>query len=263
MALSTPTSIASRTTTSGMPRIAIDSWFRNSHFLSSRHGESSVGLISEKSGVHRRNVYDSLNRLLEKGLVTEIVESSENKYQASEPKKLLEIVQEKAEAIEKVLPDLEKLHFDTPTEYRVHTYRGKEGWKQYMKDIIKTGGPFYSIGAKGGWLDPRIKSFFPSFLNQMKKKKIKTFHLFDYEAKTTNHPILKSVDRAYRFLPKKYSTSSGIDIFGDHVNILHNLHLGQIGSEDEIVFTVIVNKNLADSYRTWFQFMWDSCPPNK
>lgn len=228
-----------------------------------RHGESSVGFISEKSGVHRRNVYDSLNRLLEKGLVTEIVEASENQYQASEPKKLLEIVQEKAEAIEKVLPDLEKLHFDTPTEYRVHTYRGKEGWKQYMKDIIKTGEPFYSIGAKGGWLDERIKSFFPSFLTQLKKKNIKTFHLFDHEAKTTNHPILKSVDRAYRFLPKKYSTTSGIDIFGDHVNILHNLHLGQIGTEDEIVFTVIINKNLADSYRTWFQFMWDNCPPNK
>jgi sugar-specific transcriptional regulator TrmB len=227
-----------------------------------RHGESGVGLISEKSGVHRRNVYDSLNRLLEKGLVLEIIESSENKYQASEPKKLLEIVQEKSEAIEQVLPDLEKLHFGSPVEYRVHTYRGKEGWKQYMRDIIKTGEPFYSIGAKGGWLDPRIKSFFPSFLDQLKKKNIKTHHLFDYEAKTTGHPILKSVDKSYRFLPKKYSTSSGIDIFGDHVNILHNLTLGQIGTDDDISFTVIINKNLADSYRTWFQFMWDSCSKN-
>lgn len=224
------------------------------------NGEQGVGIISEKSGVHRRNVYDSLNRLLEKGLVTEIVESRENIYQAVEPKKLLEIVQEKAESIEKVLPELEKLHFNTPTEYRVHTYKGKEGWKQYMKDIIKTGEPFYSIAAKGGWLDPRVKSFFPSFLDQLKKKNIKTHHLFDSEAKATNHPILKAVDIDYRFLPKKYSTTSGIDIFGDRVNILHNLFLGQIGTEDEIIFTVIVNKNLADSYRTWFQYMWDMCP---
>ena len=59
-----------------------------------RQGEVGVGVISEKSGVHRRNVYDSLNRLMEKGLVFEIEGSVENKYQACEPKKLTEIVVE-------------------------------------------------------------------------------------------------------------------------------------------------------------------------
>ena len=86
-----------------------------------RQGEVGVGVISEKSGVHRRNVYDSLNRLMEKGLVFEIVESVENKYQACEPKKFTEIVIEKLEAVDKALPELEKLHFSTPSTYRVHT----------------------------------------------------------------------------------------------------------------------------------------------
>ena len=43
-------------------------------------GESSVGEIAKKSQVHRRNVYDSLNRLVEKGLVFEIIQSKENRY---------------------------------------------------------------------------------------------------------------------------------------------------------------------------------------
>jgi sugar-specific transcriptional regulator TrmB len=225
-----------------------------------RHGECGVGFISEKSGVHRRNVYDSLNRLLEKALVTEIVESSENKYQAAEPKKLLEIVHEKAESIEKVLPELERLHFSTPTEYKVHTYRGKEGWKQYMRDIVKLNKPFYSISAQGAWMDERVKSFYPGFLDQIKKKGISMHHLFNHEVKDKNHEILKHVGKNFKFLPKKYSASSGIDIFGDRVNIMHQQHLGQVGTEDEIVFTVIVNKNLADSFRTWFQYMWDMYP---
>ena len=37
-----------------------------------RQGEVGVGVISENPA-HRRNVYDSLNRLMEKGLVFEIV----------------------------------------------------------------------------------------------------------------------------------------------------------------------------------------------
>ena len=37
-----------------------------------KEGESPVGFLAVKSGVHRRNVYDTLNRLIEKGLAFEI-----------------------------------------------------------------------------------------------------------------------------------------------------------------------------------------------
>jgi hypothetical protein len=201
--------------------------------------------------------------LIEKGLVNEIIESKENLYQAVEPKKLTEDLSEKWENLDKALPSLEKLYFEIPAEYRVQTYRGKEGWKQYMKDILKVGHPFYSIGAKGAWLDERVKSFFPSFLDQMKKKKIEMHHLFDYEVFLEKNPILGNVGKNFKILPKEYGTSSGIDVFGDRVNIMHEQKLGKVGTETEIVFTVITNKNLADSYRTWFKFMWDMCPKTK
>ncbi|MEK7574755.1 MAG: helix-turn-helix domain-containing protein [Patescibacteria group bacterium] len=223
-------------------------------------GEQGVGIISKKSGVHRRNVYDSLQRLMEKGLAIEIVESFENKYQAVEPTKLSEVLAEKFEALDTAMPELQKLHFSRPEEYQVRTYKGKEGWKQYMRDIIKTGEPFYSIAAQGAWLDDRVKSFVPGFLEQMKRRKIEMHHLFDYDVKESKHPIIGSVGKHYKFLPKKYATTSGVDIFGDHVNILHHLYIGKIGTDEEITFTVIVNKNLADSFRTWFHYMWDMCP---
>ncbi len=225
-----------------------------------RENNSSVGTISEKSGVHRRNVYDSLNRLMEKGLVIEIIESKENQYQAVEPRKLREILGEKLEALDSTLPQLEKLYLDSPATYRVQTYKGNEGWKQYMRDILRVEKPFYSIAAQGAWLDERVQSFFPGFIKQMKARKIKMHHLFDYEVFESNHPIIEHVGKQYKFLPKAYSTTSGIDIFGDRVNIMHQQHLGKVGTSSEIIFTVIQNQNLADSYRTWFKYMWDMCP---
>ncbi|USN87390.1 MAG: TrmB family transcriptional regulator [Candidatus Nomurabacteria bacterium] len=228
-----------------------------------RRGNSSVSTISEKSGVHRRNVYDSLNRLMEKGLVIEVVDSKENIYQAVEPRKLQEILAEKTKQLEAALPSLDKLYFSTPSEYRVQTYRGKEGWKQYMRDILLVEKPFYSIAAQGAWLDERVTNFIPGFLTGLKKKKIKMYHLFDYEVKAASHPIIQHVGKHYKFLPKKYATTSGIDIFGDRVNIMHHQYLGQVGEVDEIMFTVIQNQNLADSFRTWFQYMWDFCPEIK
>ncbi len=60
-----------------------------------REGESPVGHLAVKSGVHRRNVYDTLNRLIEKGLAFEILEKPENHYKAVDPNKFSEILEEK------------------------------------------------------------------------------------------------------------------------------------------------------------------------
>jgi len=226
-----------------------------------REGESSVGRISTKSKVHRRNVYDSLNRLMEKGLVFEILQRRENVYKPVDPKKLGELIQEKKQQLDAVMPDLQKLYTGTPQDNEVYIYRGPEGWKNYMRDMLRIGEPAYFIGAKGGWLDERVKNFFPTFVKEAKKQKLKYYHLFDHEVKTGVPEILPYVGKDYKFLPPKYSAPTGIDIFGDHVNITTEINMGQLG--EEISFTVIVNKKVADSFRTWFQFMWDFCPEEK
>ena len=58
----------------------------------------------------------------------------------------------------------------------------------------------------------------------------------------------------YRVLPKAYSTNSAIHIFGDYVVTYTGLTVGIISND--IIFFVIKSQSLADSYRTWFDFMW-------
>ncbi len=74
-----------------------------------KEGELSVGDIAKKSEVHRRNVYDSLDRLIEKGVVFEIYSQKENHYQAVNPHKFSEFVQEKEDMLARVMPSLQKL----------------------------------------------------------------------------------------------------------------------------------------------------------
>lgn len=224
-------------------------------------GESSVGQIAKKSKVHRRNVYDSLNRLVEKGLVFEILQRTENHYQAVEPDKLMEFLDEKRQVLAKVMPDLKKLYKGTPHEEEVYIYRGPEGWKNYMRDMLRIADEVYFIGAKGGWLDERVKNFFPQFMKEAKKKGITFYHLFDHEVKKQCPEVIGQIRKNYKFLPEGYSTPSAIDIFGDHVNIISGMKLG--GLEEEFSLTVIVNQQIADAFRVWFKFMWDFCPEVK
>lgn len=226
-----------------------------------REGECSVAKIATKSKVHRRNVYDSLKRLLEKGLAFEILQKNENHYQAVDPDKLMEFVHEKERALENVLPELRSLFRSTPHAQEVFIYRGIEGWKNYMRDILRIGEDFYCIGAKGAWMDTRLKNFFPQFIQEAKRKKINYYHLFDHEVKESDHPILKHVGKNYKILPPGYSAPAAIDFFGNYVNIISNIKVGTM--DEDFSFTVIINSHIADAFRTWFRFMWDFCPESK
>ncbi len=226
-------------------------------------GEASVSKLNQKTNINRRNIYDVLNRMIEKGLTIIVVRSGENRYRPVDPKKLKELVDEKSRQLENRLEELNKLYHSTPREDEVFVYRGAEGWKNYMRDMIRVGKPAYFIGAKGGWLDERVKHFFPEFISEANKKKLEFYHLFDWKMQTECPDVFKYVKEDYRFLPKEYSTAAAIDVFGDHVNILSDMKAG--GFDENFSFTVIVNPITAEAFRTWFKYMWNMCPksPNE
>ena len=51
---------------------------------------SPVNKIHEKTGIERRNIYDILNKLIEKGLVSYTIEKGKKTYQCTHPNKLVE-----------------------------------------------------------------------------------------------------------------------------------------------------------------------------
>ncbi len=221
-----------------------------------REGESSVAVISRKSSIHRRNVYDSLQRLMEKGLVFEAFSRNENLYRGVSPQKFEDMWGEKKQVLDRSMPHMMSLFESVPQQTELYEYRGMEGWKNYMRDILSTGKDFYCIGGKGGWLDPRVKDYLPIFLKGVEENQIKMHHLFDAEVEKECPEILKYVGDNYKFLPSQFSTQSSIDICGDRVLISSQLETGQF-SADDFTLTVIINPQVADAFRTWFRFMWE------
>lgn len=224
-----------------------------------KHGQLSVSSLSVKAGIHRRNVYDTVARLVDKGLIFEVIGETENIYCAVDPAKLREILAEKEAALEQQLPDLEKLYADTPLDSAVYLLKGKEGWKQVMRDILRLKADVHTIGANGGWNERNLGSFFEQFKKQADTLGINFYILYDAIAR--NEPAIKRLDPFRRFLPKNYHTASSIDIFADRVVIVANIEKDATADED--ISIMIINATVADSYRKWWQFMWDHCKPVK
>lgn len=220
-------------------------------------GVSSVPQIALKTGVHKRNIYDIIPKMLRKGIVYRIVDAKENRYGPVAPDKLGDLIWEKDEKLKQILPDLTKQYKKMSTNESVYIYKGKEGFKNYLRDILAVGEDVWMVGAKGGWFDKDMHPFIETFLEQAKKKKINYRHIFDHEVKGFAPDLLQTMGKPYRFLPPGYSTTGALDMFGDHVVTFSGLTLKRI--TDDVTVVVIVNKELADCYRTWFKFMWEHC----
>ncbi len=221
--------------------------------------EMSVSDIAVGGNIHRRNVYDALNRLIEKGLVFQIFQKQENLFRAVHPQKLLEVLEERESKLQKILPKLSAQYETTPQQEAAFIYKGLEGFKNYMRDVIRIGEPTYFLGAKALWFTPGVdKSFLGDFKKTFEQKNIPYYTLFDARVAEKMPHAVEQVGGKSKVLPKKYSTPGVCDIFGDHVVTFSSVDVGNFGEKGTIF--VMINKELADSYRTWFQLIWDLCP---
>lgn len=224
-------------------------------------GETSVSVISTRAQVHRRNVYDTLNRLQEKGLVFGIFQKGENHYQAVHPDKLLEGIKEKEEALKFVLPDLRSLYESEPTKNAAYIYRGIEGYKNYRRDLLRESSETFFLGAKGLWHSPQIDDAFRRQYVRPFSKDVVHKTLFDPRIPSQLPKAMHDVGGEYKVLPAEFQTPGVVDMFGDYVVTFTSVGIGNIG--DDITIFVMKNKELAESYKTWFRLIWSLLPEEK
>ncbi len=226
-------------------------------------GESSVSTLAVTAKVHRRNAYDALERLIDKGLCFQTVSSSENKYGAVNPENLRALVEDKKASLEAILPEMNRKFVNRVAGEAAYIYRGIEGQKNVWKDLLASGDTSYFIGAKSAWSDPRLGDSRTEFFKEANKKGIKFVQLFAHELKAKKPNFTKEFPGKldYRFLPKEYPTDSAIHIFGDYVVTYHGLFVDALA--DDVVFFVLRSKRLAEDYRTWFSYMWEKSPAEK
>lgn len=222
-------------------------------------GEVGVAEISLKAKVHRRNVYDALNRLIEKGLVFRIFQKGEHQFRAVTPDKLAEVLEEKERGLNLILPEMRKLYESKPIEEAAFIYKGKEGYKNYLRDMTRVAEDTYFLGAKGLWFTPWVeKHYLTDFQDAMKRKNRKYYTLYDPRIKQKLPQAFKNVGGEYKILPAKFATPGVTDVFGDYVVTFTSVDIGDFGEDGKIF--VMIHPELAETYRIWFRLIWDLCP---
>lgn len=218
---------------------------------------ASIWNISSSSGIHRRNAYDAIQRLIDHGLAFQILPKKVLTYAPVHPDKLKELVEEKEKELASILPGLIKKFDKVSAPQEVYIYKGVGGLKNFINLILKEGQDVYGIGSKGTWFDKRITSFAKIAERKYKNQNIKSHLIFD-ENLRGNSEILKIIGGPHKFLPNKYCGESSIDIFGDYVAIYSGVNM--LGLDSDITIFIMKDKTLAKDILKWWQFMWDMLP---
>jgi len=207
-------------------------------------GPSQAGEITKRSSMHRRTVYDVLDRLAEKGLISYIIKNNRKLFQATNPNRLIEIINEKGRSISETLPALQELFTKTRKKEETNFFKGKNGLKSVFEDQIEEGKEILVLGASPE-ADKILQFYFKWFNKRRVDKKIKAKFIFARKKEKQARIPFAEV----RCLPEKYSGPAATNIYGDKVAII-------LWSKENPLAIVIKNKEIAESYKKFFDLMW-------
>ena len=216
-------------------------------------GTSLAGTISSRSKIYRKNVYDALESLSKKGLVSSKFQDKKRYWTTANPERIQSILKEKLGFFNTILPELsEQFHQQKPKQ-TTEVYEGLEGIKSFNNLIIKEDKPLYIIGATGN-IFKKMKYSIPTYFEETKTRKQPNYLLFTHDSDQEGLKRIKKTKKTFcKILPKAFINATQLYLFGDYSGIL-------IWSEEPLAI-IIKSREIHQGFKTYFDFLWKVSRP--
>lgn len=212
-------------------------------------GSASAGQVAEKSKVHRTNVYDAIERMLERGVVSYTMISDVKYFQATPPQNLFRLLQEKEDKLTTVLPELLLKLQMSENKSEAHIFQGVKAFVDLLYSLLNYKEPIlvYGIPKEAPII---MKTSIPHFHKKRVPMKIPMWHIYNHDATERMEFLNKMSYTKAKALPQKFDSKVSTVICGDEVIIV-----AWISPPMSIQ---IKNKLLADSYKNYFNLLWEA-----
>jgi sugar-specific transcriptional regulator TrmB len=218
-------------------------------------GPSTKGPIVSKSKVASSKVYELLDKLIDKGLVSHIVKSGIKNFQASAPERLLEYVgdrekalQKQKKALERIIPDLYRRRRRAGRTTEVQVFDGMAGAETSFGDILrelKAGDEYYVVGIS------KFTPLFQRFVVRFHRKRAKA----GIRCRILVNDLARHIGRELEDLPLTQVRYLSKELFTPVVFILYkDKTLISIGLEE--VFIQVRSQNLTAGMLAYAGHMW-------
>jgi sugar-specific transcriptional regulator TrmB len=212
-------------------------------------GTSTAGPILEKTGLQNSVVHLTLNKLIEKGLVSFVKEGKRNIYQPANPKHITEYIDEKKERFQEILPQLVATQHTAKEKPEITVFRGVKGIRELLYELLEAGGKEHHTFGSSRKSLMMGDAWWISYHKKRARKGITAKLLFNESLKFW---------RAEVRYPKSeiMYTKAGFEPLTE--TVIRNDRIGIIIWTDRPIGILIHQKEAAESYDEFFQMMWNS-----
>ena len=218
---------------------------------------SASGAIAKEAGVSRSKLYEILEKLIKKGVVSHYKKNNVSYFQAADPKLIEDYIEKKKESIEqqkelfhKTLPYLESFIGKKELNKEARVFEGIEGIKTVRETFLKnmkSGDIIYYFGNPVSG-HKNMLGYWDDFNKRRVKRKIGSYTIYNRDAKSYGQRRKKLNYTKVKYLPKEGATHAWIEIYGESVAI--------VMKHETPMSIVINNKYVAESFKTYFDILW-------
>ena len=214
-------------------------------------GDTTVGPVAAKTRLQHSKVYQTLEKLIDKGLVTFVIKSKTKYFQAQPPRRILSIIKEKERNFLEILPSLEQRQQQSQHPQAAKVYEGYKAIKAMFDGILdgmSKKSYYYVFAFKDEYLQsPLAQRFLRNVHLQLSQKKV--------DDRLIAH---KSIMREF---VKTYANIRGIRYKFTSLNI----PFGLMVIDDKVINWVwgerptaveIVSGQIAAQYKAFFLEIW-------
>ena len=212
-------------------------------------GSCSAGGIAKATGIHRRNIYDALNKLTGRALVG-FVEKEKKYYAAADPKKLFDILKEKEGMLKSILPELSESYIHPKVRQSVFVYEGREGLKTIFNDIFREGKEWLALGSTG-----LGKKILGEWIDQFEKRRakagirLKVIFNDTPEGRKRGEELVKIGRTKAKYFPRTYFMPISTYVYGNKASLL-------LWSEISPISIIIDSREFSQAFRNYFNLIW-------
>lgn len=218
--------------------------------------------IAKKTDLNRTTVYDLLESLMGKGLISKYNKGKSAFFNALEPDRLLTYLDREKEEKEKVierqkkkvselLPELISLQNIYTSKPQVRFFEGEKGMREAYEDTLTSKGMILAY-ANVETMHEGLPNFFPEYFKRRAKNKIFIRAIIPRNKLSVERVSFNQEEmRETRFIPEGMS-------FSPEINIYHNKIL--IASWKEKIAIIIESKELADLEKIKYNLLWEALP---
>ena len=210
-------------------------------------GKSSVRNISKRTRIHRTNVYDTLEKLKKKSIIKEGLEENKKIFIPVNPKKLLSYLKQKEYSLQKIIPEIEKIHNKPKQQRNITMIEGISAFRAELNLLLDLNEPIFAYGIPKDAPDS-LGGFIHDFHKRRISKKIEMKHIYNRAANKRVRELNKLDCTEARYLPSIFDSRITTLICGDKVMLIF--------WEDPVSTIIIENETIAKTYQNYFEIIW-------